>query len=164
MDFFIRQDIQRLVTDSNDLQMVIKELVRDSEAWARDRESQDLAEFAENLKQLECDVILLQADWVTIMGEIYQGCGQYDIFEGFQGAFDSLNTLFSDLKKMRAELNECNIRKGEIRALEIDWARFKKMVERFRQSLCEVDAHVKKGCASLPGKENKNGRFSTNNS
>jgi len=150
MDYFIRQDIQKLVSDSIELQMVIKEIVKDSEAWARNRESDDLVDFAENLKHLESDVILLQADWTSLMGETYQDVQyqeqdiQYQAIEGFQKAFESLDILFRDLKKMRSELNESNIRKGEIQTLEIDWARFKKMIETFRQSLCEMDVHVKK--------------------
>jgi hypothetical protein len=163
MDFFIRQDVQQLVSDSNNLKTIIKELAKDSEAWAMEQENQDLADFAKNLRRLECDMVLLQADWISLIGENYEDYSPYETFDGFQMAFDSLDILYSDLKKMRAELNECNIRKGEIRALEIDWARFRKIIERFRQSLCEVDVHVKKGCASLPYEENRDDRIPTDN-
>ena len=90
MDFVIQQDIQQLVFDSNNRQMAIKELIKDSKAWARELENQDMARLAVNLKRLESDVILLQVDWITLIGQSHQEYSQYSTFEDFQRAFDSL--------------------------------------------------------------------------
>jgi hypothetical protein len=153
MDFVIQQDIKKLVFDSNILQLFIEELIQDCEAWRRDRENDELTECAENLKRLESDVILLQADWNILIGPTHHGYSQYETVNGFQRAFESLDILFNDLKKMRAELNDSYIHHSEIESLEIDWARFKKMIAKLRQSLREVDVNLKKECTPLSFKE-----------
>ena len=50
-------------------------------------------------------------------------------------AFKCLNILFEDLKTVRNEIDQSYVSQGELKQLEIDWARFRKTVQQIQEAL-----------------------------
>jgi DNA repair exonuclease SbcCD ATPase subunit len=160
MDLVIRRDIRQLVHDAQEVRSELDMLEQDHEAWAREREENDLVEVIGYLKRLESDVSMMQADWIS-MGHRYRENGTRQVLESLHRAFSTLDTLFNDLKKVRTEINEAYIRSADLDQLEIDWSRFRKTVGQIEKHLRDGDRLMKVKNVLPSGKVGENVCFST---
>jgi DNA repair exonuclease SbcCD ATPase subunit len=160
MDLVIQKDIRQLVHDAQEVRSELDMLEQDHEAWAREREENDLVEVLDHLKRLESDVSIMQADCIS-MGYRYRGNGNRYVIESLHRAFSTLDTLFNDLKKVRTEINEAYIRSTDLDQLEIDWGRFRKSVGQIEQHLRDGDKLMKVKNVLPSGKVGENVCFST---
>jgi hypothetical protein len=160
MDLVIRRDIRQLVDDAQEVRRGLDMLEHDHEAWAREREENDLVQVLEHLKRLESDVSMMQADCIS-MGHRYRENGTRQLLESLHRAFLTLDTLFNDLKKVRTEINESYIRSTDLNQFEIDWARFRKTIDQIEKHLRDGDKLMKVKNVLLSGKVRENVYFST---
>ena len=65
----------------------------------------------------------------------YQEDDTWQGVDSLHRAFASLDILFNDLKEVRTDLNDSYIRPGELKQLEIDWDRLKKMIGQIQKHL-----------------------------
>ena len=155
MDLVIQRDIRQLLHDAQLVRRGLDMLEQDHEAWARDRQKNDLVVVLTQLKRLESDVSLMQADCFS-MGHRHRGNGNRDVLENLHQAFSTLDTLFNDLKKVRTEINESYIRSTDLNQLEIDWARFRKTIGQIEKHLQDGDKLMKVTNTPLSSKQGKN--------
>lgn len=134
MDLMIRRDIRQLVRDAKKVKRVLELLEKDHEAWARERQHYDLKQIIKHINRLESDVSIMQSDCMCISLS-YQEVGIWQVLESLHRAFQALNTLFGDLKKVRTELSEAYIHPSDLKHLEIDWGRFKKTIGQIQEYL-----------------------------
>ena len=130
MDLILKRDIRKLMADTEGTKFALERLEKDHAIWARNSEEKDIEQFINRVKQLESDVSLLMSDCFCLSRE-YEG---RDI-EDFHRAYVYMNALFQDLKKARKDLNRAYVYPEELRELEIDWARFKKSIEKIQKHL-----------------------------
>lgn len=137
MDLIIERDIEKLIADTANVKQTLIMLERDQSVWARNREEKDLAKLIERVRQLEVDVSLMMSDCLSLTGyEEEEG-----VIDGIHHAFACLDSLFQDIKKVRLDLNVVYIRPDEIKQLEIDWGRFKKIVGQIQKHLEDEKHH-----------------------
>lgn len=134
MDLVVNQDIRKLVLGAQKVQKGLDMLEQDREAWAREREENDLAKVIEHLRRLECDVSMMQAHLVS-KGLRYQAEGKCHFLDPLHRTFSTLNVLFNDLKKVRTELNEAYICSGDLKKLEVDWSKFTNAIAQIQRYL-----------------------------
>jgi hypothetical protein len=134
MDLIIRRDIRQLLCDGQKVQKGLDMLEQDHEIWARERQQYDLKQLIKHVNRLESDVSIMQSDCMSV-GLSYQEVGIWQILESIHHAFEALNTLFSDLKKVRTELSDAYIHPTDLKQLEIDWGRFRKTIGQIQEYL-----------------------------
>ena len=137
MNLMIRQDIRQLVLDAQMVRKGLAELKQDHEAWARERQENDLRSVFNHLKCLEFDVSTLQADCMFV-SRIQRERGAWRVLDSLHLAFVALNSLFMDLKKMKKEFEEACVSSADVKRLEIDWGRLSKTVG-------QIEKHLGKG-------------------
>ena len=151
MDLMIRRDIRQLVRDAKKVKRVLELLEKDHEAWARERQHYDLKQIIKHINRLESDVSIMQSDCMCISLS-YQEVGIWQVLESLHCAFQTLNTLFGDLKKVRKELNRVYIHPTDLKQLEIDWGRFRKTIGQIQEYLHNGQNFLEQG-NSLPSSE-----------
>ena len=131
MDVVFQKDIRKIFGDMQDVKESLDALRKDHAAWAISKEHDDLMCIYQGLKSLESDVSVLMSDCSlldpirrneTIMGDLNQ-------------AFKGLDIIYTDVKTVRKEIDESFTTEKKIEALEIDWAKFNKNVERIQNDL-----------------------------
>jgi len=126
MDVVFQKDIRKIFGDMQDIKESLDALRKDHAAWAISKEHDDLMCIYQGLKSLESDVSVLMSDCSSLdpvtMGDINQ-------------AFRSLDIIYTDLKTVRKEIDESFTTEKKIEAVEIDWAKFNKNVERIQNDL-----------------------------
>jgi hypothetical protein len=131
MDVVLQKDIEKIFEDMQDIKEGLEALRKSHVAWAISREHDDLMCIYQGLKSLESDVRFLMSDCSSLdpvrqnemtMGDLNQ-------------AFRSLDIIYRDLKTVRKEIDESFTTEKKIEALEIDWAKFNKNVERIQNDL-----------------------------
>jgi hypothetical protein len=159
MDLMIRRNIRQIESDVQKIHMCLNILKRDHKAWAREREEHDLEEVIENLKRLESDVSMAQADCICT-GHGYLEDGAWQVLYSLRRVFAMLSILFNDLKKVRTELKEAYIDPADLKQLEIDWGRFRKIVGQMLTHVREGEDLMKVKDASCQSKGVENICFS----
>ena len=134
MDLVIRQDIRQLAHDAQEVQRGLDMLEQDHENWARERQQYDLTRLIKRVNRLESDVSMMQSDCMST-GLIYHEDGTWQVVDSLHRTFVSLDILFNDLKQVRTDLNDSYIHPGELKQLEIDWDRLKKMIGQIQKHL-----------------------------
>lgn len=138
----LRQDIQTLVDNFEELDQNLKTLEQDHAVWFSRQEANDLAAVGESLESLKFHVITLQTDCFMFMGRMYQKNGSWQIFDCLHRAFLDLDSLFNNLKTVKTELDESYIRSADLNQLSIDCCRFKKTIEQIQEAVPEAaDTH-----------------------
>jgi len=156
----LKEDILKLLSDTEETRRGLEMLKQDRVKWARNREQNDLASFLIYLKRLESDVFIVLADWTLQTCQAKNKSQTSQVFTSLHQTFVKLNNLFNDLKKVRTELNEAYIHSFSIKQLDIDWGRFCKVIEQIQRYLLEGLLFQAKDNISLPA-EGANDRFST---
>lgn len=105
-----------------------------------------LMELIEHIKRLESHVSTMLLDCESL-GRRYWKDRNPHLIESLHGSFATMETLFSDLKKLRNTLSEAYINPSDLQKLVIDWARFKKSTERIQKSM----QHTQKRRKTMPG-------------
>jgi len=134
MDLMIRRDIRQMLCDAQKVKRGLETLEQDHEVWARQRQQYDLAQLIKLVNRLESDVSIMQSDCISI-GLSYQQVGVWQVLKSLHRAFAVLNILFTDLKKMKAELGIAYIHSSDLKQLEIDWGRFRKTIGQIQEYL-----------------------------
>lgn len=128
MDVVFQKDIEKIIGDMQDVSESLDALRKDHAAWAVNKEHDDLMCIYQGLKNLESDVSVLMSDCSTVdpvrRNEMIMG----DLNQAFKG----LDIIYTDLKTVRKEIDESITTEKKIKALEIDWAKFNKNVERIQ--------------------------------
>jgi hypothetical protein len=155
MDLAIVQDIRKLMAVTENVKRALQVLEEDNAVWARRREERDLIKLIDRVKELETDVSVLMSHFVSVSRREEGG----RISEGLCHAFACLNNLFQDLKKARKELNDAYIHPGEIKQLEIDWARFMKTIGQIQKHLHQGRTYAGDDVLLSSKEEVKNGLF-----
>jgi len=160
MDPTLKSDITKLWSDTEETRRELETLKKDRSKWARNREQNDLTDFLKDLKRLESDLVMVLADW-TLQNCRAKNESQTDqVFDSFHHSLAKLNILFSDLKKVRTELNKAYIHSISLKELEIDWDRYCKEVERISGYLSDrILFEAEEQTSQSDG--SKNERFST---
>ena len=131
MDVVFQKDIEKIFEDMQDVKESLDSLRKDHETWAISREHDDLMCIYQGLKSLESDVSFLMSDCSSL-----DPVQQNDITMGdLNQAFRSLDIIYRDLKTVRKEIDESFTTEKKIEAVEIDWAKFNKNVERIQNDL-----------------------------
>jgi len=137
MDLVIKENIEQLIHDAQEVKGGLKRLKRDHTAQARGRQQYDLKQLMEHVKGLEFDVSILRmmlSDRMSVsLG--YQKNESWHAADILKRAFAVLDVLFNDLKQVRMELNNSYIHPDELKQLEIDWDRFRKRIWQIQKSL-----------------------------
>ena len=131
----LKEDILKLLSDTEETRRGLEMLKQDRVKWARNREQNDLASFLMFLKRLESDVASVLADWTLQTSQKNNQSQTSQVFDSLQHTFAKLNILFKDLKKVRTELDQAYIHSISIKQLEIDWDRFCAVVEEIQGNL-----------------------------
>lgn len=131
----LKKDMRTLLSDTELFQSGLETLERDYFDWARAQEENDLAKIIEYLKELESHVLMMEADCISFMGQIYQKNSTWQIFNRMHQALRTLSNLFNDLKNMRVDLHDSYIHPEQLKQLEIDWGRFRKMLTQIQGDL-----------------------------
>jgi len=134
MDLRIRGDIRQMLCDAQKVKRGLEMLEQDHEVWARQRQQNDLKQLIKHVNRLEYDVSIMQSDCIS-MGLSYQEVGIRQVLRSLHRAFATLNILFTDLKKMKAELNKAYIHSSDLKKLEIDWGRSRKTIGQIQNYL-----------------------------
>jgi hypothetical protein len=156
----LKEDILKLLSDTEETRLGLEILKQDQVKWARNREQNDLAGFLIYLKRLETDVVKVLADWTRQTCRAKNKSQTSQVLDSLQYTFVKLNILFNDLKKVRTELNEAYIHSISIKQLEIDWDRFYKVIEQIQGYLLDGFFLREKDNISLSD-EVQNDRFPT---
>jgi len=161
MDLVIRRDIRRLVHDAQEVQKGLGMLEQDHDDWARVRQQYDLTRLIKRVNRLESDVSMMQSDCMS-MGLRYQEDDTWQVVDSLHRTFASLDILFNDLKQVRTDLNDSYIHPGELKQLEIDWDRLKKMIGQIQKHLQDSENFLKLKGDLLSGRklEKSPGTFS----
>jgi hypothetical protein len=125
----LRRDIRQLELDAERVQRGLNMLERDYAAWGNQCRQNDLKKLIENLKRLESDVSTMLSD-CTFLGRQYWKDHNVPLIDRLHQAFISMNTLFSDLKKVRSSLRDTNVNPSGLEQLVIDWGRLKKSIDK----------------------------------
>ena len=134
MDLMIRRDIRQMLRDAQKVKRGLAMLEQDHEVWARQGQQYDLEQLIKLVNRLESDVSIMQSDCIS-MGLNYQEVGVWQVLKSLHHAFAALNILFTDLKKVKAELNKAYIHSSELKQLRIDWGRFRKTIKQIQDYL-----------------------------
>jgi len=156
----LKEDILKLLSDTEETRRGLETLKQDRAKWARAREKKDLANFLIYLNRLESDVVGVLNDWALPACQANNKSRTSQVFDSLHHTFVKLNILFKDLKEVRTELNEAYIHSVSIKQLEIDWDRFCKVIEDIQGYFLEGILFQTKDNISLSD-EGKNDRFST---
>lgn len=131
MEGSFQKDIEKLFGDMQGVKEGLDALRKDQAAWAISREHDDLVRIFKLLESLESDVSVLMSDCSSLdqirRNEMIMG----DLNQAFRG----LDIIYRDLKTVRREIDESFTTEKRIEALEIDWAKFNKNVERIKKDL-----------------------------
>ena len=131
MDVAFQKDIEKIFEDMQDIKEGLEALRKDHVAWAISREYDDLMCIYQGLKNLESDVSVLMSDCSSLDPDRQNDMTMGDLNQ----AFRSLDIIYTDLKTVRKEIDESFTTEKKIEALEIDWAKFNKNVERIQNDL-----------------------------
>ena len=152
MDLVIRRDIRQLVHDAQEVQRGLDMLEQDHDDWARERQQYDLTQLIKHVNRLESDVSMMQSDCMA-MGLRYQEEGTWQVVDSLHRAFATLDTLFNDLKQVRKDLNDSYIHSADLKQLEIDWDRLKKMIGQIHKHLQDSENFLKTKGDLVSGKK-----------
>ncbi len=108
------KDLLDLLENNLKLREQLASLEKDSKAWNREREKDDLENITTLIKELGTN--------------ISQAMGDFN-------AFRIMNDLFQDLKTVKEELEQSYPHSDKLRQLKIDWAKLEKTFE-------EMEKHV----------------------
>jgi hypothetical protein len=131
MDVVFQKDIIKIFEDMQDVKESLDALRKDHAAWSISRELDDLMCIYQGLKSLESDVSVLMSDCSSLASARQNEMTMGDLNQ----AFRSLDIIYRDLKTVRKEIDESFTTEKKIEALEIDWAKFNKNVERIQNDL-----------------------------
>lgn len=131
MDVAFQKDIEKIFRDMQEIKESLEALRKDHVAWAISREHDDLMCIYQGLKSLESDVSFLMSDCSSLDPDRQNEMTMGDLNQ----AFRSLDIIYTDLKTVRKEIDESFTTEKKIEALEIDWAKFNKNVERIQNDL-----------------------------
>jgi hypothetical protein len=131
MDVVFQKDIRKIFGDMQDVKESLDALRKDHAAWAISKEHDDLMCIYQGLKSLESDVSVLMSD-CSLLGPIRR---DETIMGDLNQAFKGLDIIYTDVKTVRKEIDESFTTEKKIEALEIDWAKFSKNVERIQNDL-----------------------------
>ena len=131
MEFAFQEDIEKLFGDMQEVKKGLDALRKDQAAWATSREHDDLVRIFQGLKSLDSDVSVLMSDCSSLNQVRRNEMIMFDLNQAFRG----LDIIYRDLKTVRKEIDESFTTKKKIEALEIDWAKFNKNVERIQKDL-----------------------------
>jgi hypothetical protein len=96
----------------------------------------EVVEVRKYLNKLEASVILLQTDYIDIMGHLYQGNRNNKIFEQCYHTYETLDNLVRDLKNVRITLNDSYSYYSCSKQLE-------SFFHRFRDTLIRICSEIK---------------------
>lgn len=131
MDVVFQKDIRKIFGDMQDVKESLDALRKDHAAWATSKEHDDLMSIYQGLKNLESDVSVLMSD-CSLLDPIRRN---ESIMGDLNQAFKGLDIIYTDVKTVRKEIDESFTTEKKIEALEIDWAKFNKNVERIQNDL-----------------------------
>ena len=131
MDVVFQKDIRKIFGDMQDVKESLDALRKDHAAWAISKEHDDLMSIYRGLKNLESDVSVLMSD-CSLLDPIRRN---ESIMGDLNQAFKGLDIIYTDVKTVRKEIDESFTTEKKIEALEIDWAKFNKNVERIQNDL-----------------------------
>jgi len=119
-------DLLGLLEDNLKIWEQLESLGRDSSAWDRKREMDDLESMTALIRKLEADMSQTMSDFNSLPNE-------QSFPEEFHHAFSIMSDLFADLKRMKEELAQSYLQPGELHQLEIDWAKLEKTFESMKK-------------------------------
>lgn len=125
MDLIVKRDIQKLMTDTEQVNQLVEVLEQNHSIRAREHVEKNLEKFMKHAKQLELDVSMMMIDRLTFIRN-EQGKG-----------------VIEDLKKVRLDLSEANFHPKELGQLEIDWGRFMKRIGQILKYLRDREGLMK---------------------
>jgi hypothetical protein len=138
MSTMIHRDSQRLEGDTERITQGLECLARDLSVWARKREEKDLMDLIDGLKALEIDVSLMLTDCISAGCQVGEEAPKA-VFHDFHEIFGCLDALFNGLKKARLQLDRAYIRPAILENLEVDFRRFRKLIEDIHRHLDEQE-------------------------
>jgi hypothetical protein len=132
----LRRDIRQLILDVEEIQRRFDMLEQDQSVSGMQcqRNKSHLAELIDHLKQLEFDLSTIRLDCESL-GRRYWKDRNLSLINSLHGSFATMDTLFSDLRKLRNTLGEVCINPSGLQRLVVDWARFKKSIEQVQKSV-----------------------------
>jgi hypothetical protein len=141
MRTILHRDTHRLTVDTERIKQGLEKLKQDCSAWARKRNEKDLVDLMEDLQGVETDVSLMLTDCISAGCQ----CGEQApkvVFHDLREIFRCLDTLFNGLKKARRQLAQDYIHPGIPDHLEIDYGRFRKLIEKVQRHLNEQQSQT----------------------
>ena len=154
MTLILRRDIRQLMLNVEKVQGRFDMLEQNHSTLDMQRQQiqSHLAQFIDHVKRLESDVSTMLLDCESL-GRRYWKDRNLHLIESLHGSFASMETLFSDLKKLRNTLSEAYINPSDLQKLVIDWARFKKSTERIQKSMRHTQKRRKNRAWFLTGRQ-----------
>ena len=134
MDSILRSDIRQLMFDAEKVQKNLEILERDDAAWARKPQRGDLTQLIEDVKRLEFDLSTILTDCLSL-GRQYWKEHKLAVVDSLHQSFDTMNTLFNDLKKLGMAQSEPHINPSDLQQLVIDWGRFEKSIYQIQKAM-----------------------------
>ena len=125
------KDLLVLLENNLKLREQLASLEKDSKAWNREREMDDLESITALIRKLETDISQTMSDFNALSN----GSGDRASSEDFHHAFRIMNDLLLDLKVVKEELEQSYLQPEELKQLKIDWAKLEKTFE-------EMEKHV----------------------
>lgn len=131
MNSNLDKDLQQIVADIESIKQTLKKLEQDQAAWARMCEEEDLEKILKSVQKLESDVSMMMSDCACLADREQNKA----IVKDIQNACKGLNDLFEDLKAVRVKLSDSFIHRDDLNQVEIDLARFRKIVGQIEEHL-----------------------------
>ncbi len=131
----LKKDIRTLLVDTEIFQEDLEMTEREYCNWVRERKINDLAKITEYLKKLESEVIIMEIDCITLMGQTYQNHSTWQNFNRFHLTFLTLYNLLNELKKIRTLLGCTLIFPDQMKQLDTYWGGFRKPINRIQKDL-----------------------------
>ena len=123
-----KSDLLGLLEDNLKIWEQLESLERDTGAWDRRREMNDLESITALIRKLEADISQTMSDFTSLTGD-------QPFPEEFHHAFSIMSDLFGDLKRMKEELEQSYLQPGELHRLEINWAKLEKTFEALKRQI-----------------------------
>jgi hypothetical protein len=126
MNAIVQHDVQKLMDDVGEIRQILGMLEEHRSSWVRTQEERDVSLFIGCINKIEADISITVNNF--IIHNKKGDRGEAHVIEGMHQAFSSVDSLFHDCKKVRNDLERSFIREDQLKALEIDLARFRKNI------------------------------------
>ena len=117
-----RDYVERLEGDIENLRWRLGKLKEDHAAWERTLEEDDLESIKASLIQMEYDLDLMFTNCFALLARDHDSVTQAYVHH----LYETLNSLFEDVKRARDNLEKAFIPRGDLEQMEIDCSRLEK--------------------------------------